>query len=298
MMQTNKIAILMATYNGEKFLGEQIDSLFTQTFQDWHLYVHDDGSTDSTVDILKEYEGKYPDRITLMNYPSQGGACNNFLSMLEKVEAKYYMFCDQDDVWMTEKIADAYEAMTELEQLNYSTPIVINTDLIVVDEEKKIMAGSFWNYEKIDPDWVKDYKDHAALQYVTGCTMLFNRKVKDIVKFTNDKVTMHDVWIALSVVANGGIIKNLHKARILYRQHGNNTLGAIDAKELTPIYRLKHIRSRIALNRDYFLEMNAIRKVSLVDYIVAKIRYAVHANGSFSSPPSTERVDEKPVSVL
>ena len=74
-MQTEKIAILMATYNGEKYLREQIDSLFAQTCQDWHLYVHDDGSKDGTIAILREYAEKNPQNITLMDYPSQGGAC-------------------------------------------------------------------------------------------------------------------------------------------------------------------------------------------------------------------------------
>ena len=103
-MTNNSIAILMATYNGETYLKEQIDSLLAQTCQDWHLYVHDDGSKDGTVAIVKGYAEQYPEKVTLLDYPPQGGPCKNFLSMMEKVEAPYYMFCDQDDVWMPEKL--------------------------------------------------------------------------------------------------------------------------------------------------------------------------------------------------
>ena len=86
-----RIAILMATYNGKKYLGEQIDSILSQSSHLWHLYIHDDGSTDGTVELLNDYANKYPEQITVMDYPSQGGALQNFMSLLEKVEADYYM---------------------------------------------------------------------------------------------------------------------------------------------------------------------------------------------------------------
>lgn len=110
----NTIAILMATYNGEKYLGEQIESILAQTYKDWHLYIHDDGSKDNTVTILKEFVAKHSQQITLLEYSSQGGACRNFLSMLERVDAPYYMFSDQDDVWLNEKIEIEYKKIKEL----------------------------------------------------------------------------------------------------------------------------------------------------------------------------------------
>ena len=103
-LRNEQIAILMATYNGEKYLGEQIDSILAQSYQDWHLYIHDDGSRDNTAAILRQYATDYSEKITILDYPSQGGACRNFLSMLEKVDAPYYMFSDQDDIWLHEKI--------------------------------------------------------------------------------------------------------------------------------------------------------------------------------------------------
>ena len=125
----------MATYNGEKYLREQVDSIISQTCQDWHLYIHDDGSKDSTIAIIKDYICQYPDSITLLDYPPQGGACKNFLSMLDKVEAPYYMFCDQDDVWLPEKIALSLEEMKRQEALHPQKPVVIHTDLHIVDDK-------------------------------------------------------------------------------------------------------------------------------------------------------------------
>jgi glycosyltransferase involved in cell wall biosynthesis len=275
---TSEIAILMATYNGEKYLKEQIDSIIAQTFQNWHLYVHDDGSKDCTVSIINEYIDKYPEKISLMNYPSQGGACMNFLSMLNQVISQYYMFCDQDDVWLPEKIEKEYDCIKKLEESNSDKPIIINTDLIVVDKNKVTINPSFWNYEHIYPMWIKHYYDYAALQFVTGCTMLFNNKVKECMKSTYNKATMHDAWIALSVAAAGGIVHNMTVPYILYRQHENNTLGAENAEKLTISYRLLHAKNRLALNKKYFMEMNAIKKISIINYIWAKIRYIVYTN--------------------
>jgi rhamnosyltransferase len=97
------IAILLATYNGGQYLMEQLDSLLQQTCQEWTLYIHDDGSTDNTYDILREYSQKHSN-IYVLEYESQRGAMGNFLSLLQRVEADYYMFCDQDDVWLKQKV--------------------------------------------------------------------------------------------------------------------------------------------------------------------------------------------------
>ena len=96
-MNESRIAILMATYNGAVYLRAQLDSLMSQTRRDWTLYVQDDFSTDSTLDIIREYQQRY-DNIRLLEHTSQLGPMKNFMSMLEQVEADYYLFCDQDDV--------------------------------------------------------------------------------------------------------------------------------------------------------------------------------------------------------
>lgn len=95
----------MCTYNGERFLKEQLDSLFCQSFDDFIIYVHDDGSKDKTLEILNSYINQYPQKIVLMDDPiKHRGAGSSFMWLLENVESQYYMFCDQDDVWLPSKI--------------------------------------------------------------------------------------------------------------------------------------------------------------------------------------------------
>ena len=273
-MKDNSIAILLATYNGEKYIKEQLDSIIHQTNQDWHLYVHDDGSTDGTVGILDSYASSHPEKITLLDYQPMGGPCKNFLSMVEKVEAPYYMFCDQDDVWLPEKIEKTLHVMRQAEiSHGADTPILIHTDLSVVDENKNTINPSFWNYSKIYPQWFKSYIDYAALNPVTGCTMLFNAKAKEIIKRPYDVATMHDAWITFSVAAADGIIIGLEEAMILYRQHGNNTLGAKDANKLTLLYKIRNFLAIIKHKRARFREFNTIQKVPIREYMASKKRY-------------------------
>ena len=267
------IAILMATYNGGKFLREQIDSLFAQTYQDWHLYVHDDGSNDNTVDIVQEYIENYPNKITLMDYPPQGGACKNFLSMLEMVDAPYYMFCDQDDVWLSKKIKLEWEIITDEEIKNPQKPIIVNTDLMVVDAKLIETNPSFWKYSGIYPQFAKEFKDYSALNVATGCTMLLNNSAKKCIKPYCDKTLMHDSWILFSVLSHKGILKSIHEATVLYRQHENNTLGACNVNERTITNKLMNLRYVLRQNVLHYREMNAIQKVSIFSFILAKLRY-------------------------
>lgn len=269
----SQIAILMATYNGDKYLREQIDSLFAQTYQDWHLYIHDDGSKDNTITIINEYAQHHPDKITLLEYSSQGGACRNFLSMLESVDASYYMFCDQDDVWLPEKTELEMKQMKLIEQQDKSFPIIINTDLTVVDLHLNIISSSFWKYERIYPEYFKKFEDFAAMNIATGCTMLFNHCTKEAIIKPYDKALMHDAWITLCAINAHGIINNIITPTVMYRQHGNNTLGARDARKLTLTYRILHIIKILQLNISHYNQLNAVRTISVWRYICSKIKY-------------------------
>lgn len=273
-MKDYQIAILLATYNGEKYLTEQIDSILSQTCHDWHLYIHDDGSKDSTMTIILDYVNRYPNSVTLLDYPSQGGASKNFLSMLERIEAPYYMFCDQDDVWLPEKIKTSFDKILEIEKIHSSnTPIIVNTDLTIVDEHLETVCSSFWSQERICPTWLKTFNDHAAIYSATGCTMLFNHRTKEIVKHPFLYATMHDAWVNLSVAAVNGPICYLPVSHILYRQHSHNIQGARDSNTFTIGYRLKNILKIIGINIRHYQEMNSIKRISIGCFVLAKIRY-------------------------
>lgn len=269
-----QIAILMATYNGEAFLSEQLDSLLGQTFADWHLYIHDDGSADGTAGLLSQYARQYPQQITLLNYPPQGGACRNFMSLLDAVEAPYYMFCDQDDVWLPMKVEKTLERMKLLERQQPSAgPVIVHTDLQVADARLNITAPSFIRSQQIKLERITTFEDYAATNTVTGCAMMLNHQAKLCIRRPFDKAIMHDAWICLSVVAAGGIVNFIDEPLVSYRQHVSNTLGARDMSRQTTLHKLRNLRQMAKADTAHYREMNAVRPLSPWAFIKAKWRY-------------------------
>ena len=249
MEQNNhKIAILLATYNGAKYIREQLDSLFQQSCGDFHLYIRDDGSKDDTLKIVEEYRQKYSDRITVLeDSQKHKGAAKSFMTLLQEVDSDYYMFCDQDDIWLPNKVESTLARMKEIERSATSqretarnaagtanavgtVPVLVATDLKVVDEQLSPIKVSFNADLKIDV-----FRRHPELicvrHVVTGCTMMFNRAAKEASLPMSPRATMHDEWVALCVHFKGGTISILDEATILYRQHTSNTLGAEQASK-------------------------------------------------------------------
>ena len=225
-MNNQTIAILMATFNGERYLTEQLDSILSQTYRQWHLFLHDDGSTDGTLDILKSYADNYPQKLTLLDYPPQGGAFRNFISMLEKVEADYYMFSDQDDIWHSDKIEKSMTVMRKAEQSGENLPLVIHSDLRVIDEGKNTIASSFWQQAGMHPDMFKTFSQHIS-NVVTGCTMLFNKFARNAALSRKPHgCPLHDEWVTIRSCAEKGKVVPIFEQLTDYRQHSKNTLGA------------------------------------------------------------------------
>ncbi len=271
MITTNNIAILLATYNGALFIQEQLNSLLSQSYPDWQLFIHDDGSTDNTPSILKEYASQHP-RIHILNYPPTGGACQNFMSLLNQVDAPYYMFCDQDDVWLPNKIEREMELMQQCEQQYPNKPIIIHSDLQVVDSALRTICSSFWKYEHIQLERYQRWEDFSHGCLTTGCTMLFNDKVKELSLPMSNSALMHDEWVTLCVIAHDGIIAPLLQATILYRQHNDNTLGAQNAVHRHSVkYLCSHIGQILRANIAHYKQMKAIRPISIFSYIKHKL---------------------------
>ncbi|CAM4017028.1 glycosyltransferase family 2 protein [Arcobacter cloacae] len=235
------IYILLATYNGEKYLRDQLDSLLKQTYQNWVLWIHDDNSNDNTVNIIREYERKYPSKIEFLDDDiSTGGAKENFSYLIQKIDNNfdYVMFCDQDDIWLDDKIKKTLLKMEEVDRNFQKSPIVIFTDLIVVDQNLKILAESMWKYQKVKPIFSQDIYRLATCNVITGCTMMLNKLAIREYNFSKNAL-MHDWSIALQVLKIGGKIAYVNEGLILYRQHSFNVCGA---KNITLISYLNHIR--------------------------------------------------------
>ena len=239
MYRTEKTAILLATYNGEIYIREQIDSILAQTDTDWVLYIHDDGSKDQTMEVVKEYVDKYPEQIIVVEGAPTGGAKSNFFYLFHQVEAPFYMCCDQDDVWLPEKIEITRKEMENLIRGDEDKPALVFTELGVVDGELNVIAENMRDYQGLD---CKNVRLNRALiqNVVTGCTMMVNRVLRDemtkITEYTD--VLMHDWWATL-VAVRFGKVSFIEQPTILYRQHGNNGVGASNANSL--MYQMKRM---------------------------------------------------------
>lgn len=216
-----KIDILLATYNGEKYLKEQIDSILNQTYKNIHIIISDDCSKDSTREILNQYEGN--EKITIFKQKNNLGYVKNFEFLLEQVESNLFMLCDQDDIWLEEKISKAVEKLKS-ENLD-----LVFGDLEIVDKDLNTLYPSFNKFMKLDRK-IKKYLSTDRLQYLyncmTGCTILckkeFLSKVLPLPK--NSKYMIHDYWLGL-VVSLHGRVGFIETPYIRYRQHGNNQVG-------------------------------------------------------------------------
>lgn len=226
------VDILLATYNGERFIKEQIMSILAQSYKDWHLYIQDDCSTDGTYEIVCEFQSKYPERITVKrNEEPSGSAKANFMSMLQLADANYIMFADQDDVWRKNKVEKTLNAMKKLEHtLGTAKPALVHTDLYVVDEELKLLQSSMFKFQGLKGKY-KTVNRLLAQNNVTGCTMMINRTLLYLVKNVDPSyIRMHDWWMALTAAAFGGI-SFINEPTVKYRQHSGNNNGALSLLE-------------------------------------------------------------------
>ena len=224
-----KIDILMATYNGEKYLREQIDSILNQTFKDFNLIICDDCSKDSTWKILQEYEKK-DSRVKIIKNEKNLGYNKNFEKLLSYVQSEYFMLSDQDDFWMENKVEESYRKITE-EDLN-----LVCSDLEVVDENLNTIHSSMWEFW---PDYniknkikkSNDYRSCLMTNCVTGCTTIINSKlISELIPLPGYPI-VHDWWIAL-VAGSKGPIGYIEKPLIKYRQHGHNQIGYVTTKTI------------------------------------------------------------------
>ena len=208
------VNILMATYNGEKYLKEQIDSILGQSYKNFNLFICDDGSTDSTVDIIQEY--MLNNENIFLEHSSHLGACQNFANLIKNHnDAEYIMLCDQDDVWDSKKIEKSLNALEKYE----TEPALLYSDKVYVDENLNELSMPNRKYEDT-------YKSLLFQCHIYGCTVMLNRKLIEIVDIPQ-YASMHDHWISLLAAYYGKII-HLEEPLMLYRQHSGNVTGGVN----------------------------------------------------------------------
>lgn len=221
-----EVGILMAVYNGEKYISEQLDSLLHQTYSDFICYIHDDGSKDRTMQICEEYVQRYPDKFRILTYPASGSAKQNFMSMLQYASEPYIMFCDQDDVWVPEKIEKTLGQMKKNEMEYGIIPILVYTDMMITDCELHVIAESGYSYMRVNPKNF-GFRESVYYGYAAGCTCMLNRTLYSKLYKNIDvsAIVMHDMWAVIAAFALGGKVDMLDEALILYRQHETNCVG-------------------------------------------------------------------------
>lgn len=237
------VEILLATYNGEKYLSKQLDSIMNQTFKDFEIIVRDDGSRDNTLQILDNYCKKYSNIRLIKDNITCGGAAKNFAILLENSKAEYVMFCDQDDIWIDNKIEKTINRMKEEERKRPGVGLLIHSDLKLINDNDIVIGNSFFKCEGID------YRRNSIenlflINPVTGCTVMVNRTLlSGLLEIPYERV-MHDHWLAIYASLFGEII-TINEPLVLYRQHDSNVVGAYNYSSI------KHQLKVIIAIKDY-----------------------------------------------
>ncbi|MEH8173028.1 glycosyltransferase family 2 protein [Aeromonas veronii] len=246
-MSLYRIAVLMSTYNGESYLKSQLFSLLDQEIPEgaeYQIHIRDDNSKDNTYEILMSFKEKHKN-INIHVGPNNIGAKQSFLYMVRNVEADYYFFCDQDDVWHSDKIAVSISSLKDIKK-----PAIFFSNLNLVDENGCDMGVTFWEHQRINPTLFDDKNNFLYNSLVTGCTVSFNRQLRD--SFVSlgvpwHKLFYHDHMLAI-LASKIGVVTFSEACLVDYRQHSNNVVGS---KEFS-------FTSKIKVMLFYFSNLSAL----------------------------------------
>jgi len=253
-MPLPRIAILLPTWNGEKYLQAQVDSLLAQDYPDYLIVSRDDGSRDTSPAIIADYAARFAHRFHLV--PADGrnlGASGSFAFLMDYalrekaqlgLENAYVMPSDQDDVWHADKLRKSMVRMQALEAHYPGVPLLVHGDLEVVDEVLVRIAPSFVRYQGLEPGR-NSFARLLVSNTVTGCTALCNEALLRRALPVPADAVMHDWWLAL-VAGAFGKLGYIDEPLLQYRQHGANTIGA---KEYRKAPMFKNVWQRLRDDR-------------------------------------------------
>lgn len=245
------ISIALCTYNGEKYLLEQLGSIAQQNHLPDELIVCDDGSSDETLSILDKFARTAPFEVRTVRNETNLGPSRNFAKAVKLCKGEWIFFCDQDDRWLPDKIKLTVSKLAQMsESLGAQTPLLVHTDAIVADNKLEEIHPSLWEFQHCYPHKGHQIGKLLNQNLVTGCTAVINQALRDKALPIPDGVMMHDWWLAL-VASAFGKIDIVPQATIFYRQHGLNDTGAKAWGLSEALSSLLDIR-----NRNYILKTN------------------------------------------
>ena len=240
------IQILLATYNGENYLRQQLDSIIAQEYKCWGLLIHDDGSDDNTISILNEYQNNYPKKVKLLiDQKTFSSASKNFFHLIQNRsrESNLYCFCDQDDIWHKSKLKKIIEKYDAIED---KIPTLIHSDLSLIDAKGKLLEKS---HNKLI-NYQKNFLNKNTILYynpVPGCSMSINSALADKIS-CSEYMVMHDWWILLSAMYLKATVLYIKMPLVKYRQHSANVSGYKKSNILILVIKLFFKIPRYLLN--------------------------------------------------
>jgi len=247
-MEEAKISIVMATYNGGRFLRKQLDSLACQELKADEIIVSDDHSSDQTLSILDEYK----EILTYSKNPGKRGVISNFKNAASKAKTGNYMaFADQDDLWLSNKLSASMDMLLRSE--DKSLPCMVYSDPIVVNNEDEVTAKSLWSILGFNK---YQHKLETILfgNPAGGCTMLINPQLAKYISTIPDDSYMHDAWLTLCAYTFGKAIV-MNEQILKYRQHDHNVTFSNDYKKPSRLQRVfTEIKSALNGENNLFAE--------------------------------------------
>lgn len=213
------VSVAMATYNGEKYLLEQLESIVSQTYENIELIIVDDCSSDNTREMLRSFNEKHKDKVRVYYNRSNLGLVKNFEKALGYCSGDFIALCDQDDIWELNKIKRLVDEIGE-----YS---LIYSDLSLIGSNGDVLSRSRTSDKRINNHSDISLRELILTNYVIGCSVLFKREILDSVLPIPSDAFLHDWWIAIIASKSNGI-KYLHEQLTAYRQHSQNMYGEQD----------------------------------------------------------------------
>lgn len=255
------VEVLLATYNGEKYLRKQLDSILGQDYRDFTVTIRDDGSTDGTAEIIEMYLEMYPNKVKLYKSTSEyKSAISNFSELMKQAKGDYIAFCDQDDIWESSKITKEINAMIRAESAAGSrAPVLVHSDLAVVDEMLNPIAPSYMSYANIQPEKFS-IKRALAESCVKSSTVLINGSMLTMCKNVPDNAISIDWWLTINAAAFAKTVY-IKESLVKYRQHKGSFVGARPGKSIKLLQNTELIREmKFDTQKSYYQAREFIEK--------------------------------------
>lgn len=261
------VAVLLSTYNGEQYLSEQLDSLVAQTHKTLAIHIRDDGSTDGTLDIIRDYQARFPDIFTLY-LGANIGSSGSFFWLLKNIEADMYFFCDQDDVWYADKIECHLRRYQKLLK-----PEMVFSDLEILEKKSGAERKTLLGLQKMNPYYLIGGVTRILCQNpVAGCAMSLNHAAKKQILSLGQmpEKVVHDHWFAIIATLYGDVFY-LPEPLVKYRLHASNQVGSQTFNFRYVVKKLINLRTTILFDLRLIRSLPKAHRPCLSRYAVVKL---------------------------